>query len=157
MKKVLTLCLIQKGTKVLLGMKKRGFGEGSWNGFGGKVEAGESIENATIREVVEEACVTPSKLTKHGVLDFHFKDTEEVLEVHIFHTKTFTGTPKETSEMRAQWFEIEDIPYTSMWPDDIYWLPELLQGKYFKGAFYFDENKNIEKHSLSFVEKELLV
>ncbi|CAN0505072.1 unnamed protein product, partial [Ectocarpus sp. 12 AP-2014] len=32
--------------EILLGMKKRGFGEGKWNGFGGKVESGESVEEA---------------------------------------------------------------------------------------------------------------
>jgi 8-oxo-dGTP pyrophosphatase MutT (NUDIX family) len=35
-------------------MKKRGFGEGRWNGVGGKVEPGESIEAALIREAKEE-------------------------------------------------------------------------------------------------------
>jgi hypothetical protein len=36
MKKILTLCIPIKNNKVLLGMKKRGFGVGRWNGFGGE-------------------------------------------------------------------------------------------------------------------------
>ena len=32
---------------------------------------------------------------------------------------------------------IWDIPYTEMWPDDIHWLPLLLQGKKFKTRFLF--------------------
>ncbi len=44
MKTILTLCLIVDDGRILLGMKKRGFGAGRWNGFGGKVEEGESIE-----------------------------------------------------------------------------------------------------------------
>ena len=35
--KLLTLVFLRNGSKVLLGMKKRGFGVGKWNGFGGKV------------------------------------------------------------------------------------------------------------------------
>ena len=35
-------------------MKKRGFGAGKWNGFGGKVEPGETIVEAAVREVKEE-------------------------------------------------------------------------------------------------------
>ena len=35
--KLLTLVFLRDGSKVLLGMKKRGFGAGKWNGFGGKV------------------------------------------------------------------------------------------------------------------------
>ncbi|MDO8604541.1 MAG: hypothetical protein Q7K40_04085 [bacterium] len=39
-KKVLTLCHLHTDTHVLLGKKKRGFGAGQWNGFGGNVEKG---------------------------------------------------------------------------------------------------------------------
>ena len=35
--------------QILLGLKKRGFGEGKWNGFGGKVQPGESIAQGAIR------------------------------------------------------------------------------------------------------------
>jgi 8-oxo-dGTP diphosphatase / 2-hydroxy-dATP diphosphatase len=34
---------------VLLGLKKKGFGKGKWNGFGGKVEKNETILEAAIR------------------------------------------------------------------------------------------------------------
>ena len=47
--KLLTLVLVCNADKVLLGMKKRGFGEGRWNGFGGKVETGETIPEAAVR------------------------------------------------------------------------------------------------------------
>ncbi len=47
--KILTLVLIKKLTEVLLGYKKRGFGVHKWNGFGGKVNASESIEEAAVR------------------------------------------------------------------------------------------------------------
>ena len=42
-KKVLTLVYIRDEENILLGMKKRGFGVGKWNGFGGKVQPGETI------------------------------------------------------------------------------------------------------------------
>ncbi len=34
---------------MLLGLKKRGFGAGKWNGFGGKVNPGEDIVDAALR------------------------------------------------------------------------------------------------------------
>lgn len=37
--------------KVLLGLKKRGLGVDKWNGFGGKLEPGETIEEAAKREM----------------------------------------------------------------------------------------------------------
>lgn len=49
-KKVLTLTLVRNVTGgILLGLKKRGFGVGKWNGFGGKVEPGETIPQAAAR------------------------------------------------------------------------------------------------------------
>ena len=37
------LCFLLKDGKVLLGMKKRGFGAGKWNGFGGKLKEGKGL------------------------------------------------------------------------------------------------------------------
>ncbi len=65
MKKLLTLCIIYQYPKVLLGMKKRGFGAGRFNGFGGKVENGESIEEAAKREVVEEVGLNVKSLKEN--------------------------------------------------------------------------------------------
>lgn len=39
-----TLVMVLQPPRILLGMKKRGFGAGRWNGFGGKVQEGETIE-----------------------------------------------------------------------------------------------------------------
>ena len=39
-KKLLSLVYVRRGTQILLGLKKRGFGQGKWNGFGGKLEEG---------------------------------------------------------------------------------------------------------------------
>ena len=47
--KLLTLVMIMKNDKILLGMKKRGFGVNRWNGFGGKLQPGESILDAAKR------------------------------------------------------------------------------------------------------------
>lgn len=43
--------------RLLLGLKKRGFGQGKWNGFGGKLDEGESPRQAAIREMKEESDV----------------------------------------------------------------------------------------------------
>ena len=50
-----TLCFVRKDDKILLGMKKRGFGKGKYNGFGGKKEDNETIHDAAIRELREES------------------------------------------------------------------------------------------------------
>lgn len=51
-RKLMTLTMILKDDEILLGMKNRGMGKGKWNGFGGKVEPNETIDDAAIRYVV---------------------------------------------------------------------------------------------------------
>lgn len=139
MKKVLTLVVIHDDEKILLGLKKRGFGEGMWNGFGGKVEDGESVEAAALRELEEEAGIKTNSLQHRGVINFTFeKDYDDELEVNIFSANDYQGEFLESEEMKPQWFNHAEIPYENMWADDEYWLPLILQGKNVKGAVHLD-------------------
>ncbi|OGZ32772.1 MAG: hypothetical protein A3I88_02250 [Candidatus Portnoybacteria bacterium RIFCSPLOWO2_12_FULL_39_9] len=152
-RKILTLCLVHQHPRILLGFKKRGFGEGRWNGFGGKIKKEEIIEEAVKREVYEEAGIDVSNINKSGILEFEFKGNPEILEVHIFRSDNFNGQPKESEEMKPKWFHIKKIPFHKMWPDDKHWLPLFLAGKKFRGRFLFDESDNILEHNLSVVKR----
>ena len=148
MNKQLTLCIVQKGDKILLGMKKRGFGIGRWNGFGGKVQSGESVDAAARREIKEEAGIIVGKIHEVGVIDFDFIENPGVLETHVFKVVDFTGEPAEGEEMRPRWFNIDEIPYDEMWPDDRHWLPLLLSDKKFRGRFLFGPDDTIVEQVL---------
>jgi 8-oxo-dGTP diphosphatase/2-hydroxy-dATP diphosphatase len=148
-KKIQTLCVIHQHPNILLGMKKRGFGAGRWNGFGGKLADGETIEQAAKREVFEEAGIVCDNLEKAGIIDFAFNGKSEILEVHIFRAINFSGNITESEEMKPEWFDISKIPFSEMWPDDIHWMPLFLSGKKFKGKFLFGESDII-------LEKELI-
>ncbi|XP_062359656.1 oxidized purine nucleoside triphosphate hydrolase isoform X2 [Cinclus cinclus] len=119
--RLFTLVLVVQPSRVLLGMKKRGFGAGLWNGFGGKVQPGESIEEAARRELLEESGLTVDTLQK--------------------------------MEMRPQWFQLDEVPFHRMWPDDSYWFPLVLQRKLFRGYFKFQGQDTILEHSLKEVEE----
>lgn len=154
-RRVVTLCMIHQHPKILLGIKKRGFGTGLWNGFGGKLEEGESLVQALEREVFEEAGIKVESLEKVGFLDFKFNTGEE-LDCHVFKTDKYSGEPKETEEMRPQWFSVEEIPFENMWPEDLFWLPLMLAGKKFKGKFLFDRPSTPDHRSV-ILEKELKI
>jgi len=143
MKKVLTLCVVHTAGQILLGMKKKGFGAGRWNGFGGKVEAGETIEAAAKREMLEEVGLVAEQLEPFGVLEFSFQQNDETLEVHVFRVLAYRGQPQESDEMAPRWFALNEIPFDEMWADDRHWLPLLLAGKKFRGSFRFDHNDEI--------------
>lgn len=147
-KKQLTLCFVQDGPRLLLGMKKRGFGAGRWNGFGGKVDMDESIEDAARRELKEECSIEAAEMEKRGILEFAFRGDPTVLEVHVFKAGGISGQPQETGEMRPEWFDIGVLPFEQMWPDDRYWLPLFLEGKKFIGTFLFEGSDKILAQSL---------
>ncbi len=150
--RITTLCLAVKEGKILLAMKKRGFGSGKLNGYGGKVQDGESIEEAAIREMKEEVelIAETSNLNKVGRLEFLFNGKPEWdQEMHIFLVREWTGEPRESEEMRPQWFDVKEIPFDSMWPDDKYWLPSVLAGKKIEGSFCFiKDGAEIEKYDI---------
>lgn len=143
----MTLCCVLGDSRILLGMKKRGFGEGRWNGFGGKVHAGETVEAAARRELKEEAGIVPLDMRKRGVILFKFEDNglegNPDIEVNIFSISKFSGKPTESEEMKPQWFLRSEIPYASMWSDDIFWLPLMLAGKDFRGTVFFDDKHEV--------------
>ena len=153
-KKIMTLCIIYEHPRVLLAMKKRGFGEGRYNGYGGKLEEGETIEEAARREVKEEIGVEVSELEKLGILQFSFQDNaDKIFDVHHFRVTQYSGEPRETEEMKPEWFNVNNIPYERMWPDDKYWMPLFFQGKKFQGRCHFKDKDTILENNIREVEE----
>ncbi|XP_037331191.1 oxidized purine nucleoside triphosphate hydrolase [Pungitius pungitius] len=150
--KLLTLVLVVQPGRVLLGMKKRGFGAGKWNGFGGKVQPGETIEDGARRELLEESGLTVGALEKVGNLTFEFVGEAQLLDVHVFRADHYNGEPTESEEMRPRWFKQDEIPFSQMWADDNLWFPLLLQKKKFVGYFKFQGHDVILSQRLEEVE-----
>jgi mutator protein MutT len=140
--------------RICLAMKKRGFGKGRWNGAGGKVEQGETIEDAAIREVEEEIGVAIKHMDKVAELAFTFPHNPAFDQlVHVYVSDEWSGETKESEEMRPEWFNVEEIPYKEMWADDVFWLPFVVVGEKVRGAFTFAEGDVVEKQSVEVVEE----
>lgn len=151
-----TLLLLKRDGKILLAMKKRGFGMGKWNGVGGKIEAGESIEDALVRECQEEIGVTPHNWKQIAELDFvQDAETEDPwhMYVHAYTAEEWTGEPAESEEMMPKWFNFDEIPYGDMWQDDEFWLPLVLAGNKVHGEFTFDINDKLLTHDVRVVKE----
>lgn len=150
-----TLCFIFRGEphqQVLLGYKKRGFGEGKYGGFGGKLRAGETLLQATVRELYEESGLSAeqSDLISLGTLTFIFpyKPSWDQ-EVYVFEARKWEGIPTETDEMRPQWFSIAQIPLAQMWDDTQFWLPHVLAGDRISAVFILDQdNETVKEYTL---------
>ena len=138
------LFLIKKSggkiTDICLAMKKVGFGAGRWNGAGGKVESGESIESAVVREVREELGVAAAYPRKIAELSFYFPHNQAWdQKVHVYLAEIWKGEPVETQEMKPRWFSVSDIPFDKMWPGDVFWILEVVKGRLVRGMFKFGE------------------
>lgn len=153
--KQLTLLFLIRENQVLLAMKKRGFGAGRWNGVGGKLDEGETIEQALVRECQEEIEVTPISYRKMAeiIFDEQHQGSKNTLQVHVFTSDIWQGEPAETEEMAPKWFDLNSIPYDDMWPDDPYWLPLILAGQKIRAEFELDANDQIAKKSVQEVSK----
>lgn len=139
-----TLCFPLKGDSVLLGFKKEGFGEGYFNGFGGKIKEGESIEEATVRELYEEAGLYAEEehLKKCACIKFYFAGKLK-FEVYAFLIKMWLGDPRESREMKPCWYHRDTLPFDTMWPADREWIPLVLSGMKIKGEVHFNERGDI--------------
>ena len=146
-----TLLFLVKDGDVLLGMKRKGFGMGKWNGFGGKLKYGEYPEEASARETWEECMIRVREMVKHAELTFLFPLKPEWNQtVHVFVSKKWDGTPTETEEMKPRWFDIKELPFDKMWKDDPYWLPKVLAGERLRATFRFGgDNESIENVKMS--------
>jgi mutator protein MutT len=139
--KVTNLVFLKREGQLLLAMKKRGFGAGRWNGPGGKLNVGETPEMSAAREVHEEIGVVTGELAEVATLKFYFEDdpNDPVKNIicHVYVCEEWKGEPIESEEMAPKWFSLDEIPYAEMWPDDEYWLPQMLDGKYVEAEFLF--------------------
>ena len=142
----------EKDRRILLGMKKRGFGCGKYNGFGGKVENGESIEQGAIRELQEECGITVTSLERVGYLVFNMIESQKLMKVHVYKCNESDICNQqliESDEMKPEWFNYDDIPFAKMWPDDKYWISDyLLLNKKFIGRFEYEDDETISEFSV---------
>ena len=132
-----TLCFpVRSDGKLLLGRKKRGFGVSKWNGFGGKIEAGEDFLQCAVRELQEETGLIAREedLELVGFLDFHFSASPELNHIgFVYFLRTWQGNIQETEEMEPKWFDPAALPYDEMWKGDRTWIPMLLKKEKVKG------------------------
>ncbi|MCL4404828.1 MAG: 8-oxo-dGTP diphosphatase [Candidatus Marsarchaeota archaeon] len=151
-----TLCyLIKKeSNEVLIAMKKRGFGVGKYNGVGGKLEKGETVEQAMLRETYEEIGVRPQSYEKVAEIAFYFGGTKPNPDfnqrVHVFISDSWEGNPSESEEMKPEWVKTNNIPLDLMWADDKYWLPEVLKGKHIEASFLFGDDNKVADMKISY-------
>ena len=126
------------GEEVLLGRKKFGLGEGNLVGPGGKIEPGETPEQAIRREVAEETSIVLGDVELVGELTypFPFRPTWSQ-KSWVFLCREWEGEAHESDELAPEWYPVAEIPTERMWNDAHYWVRDALAGRFVRATFEF--------------------
>ncbi|MHC5796346.1 8-oxo-dGTP diphosphatase [Lacisediminihabitans sp. FW035] len=126
------------GEEVLLGRKKFGLGEGNLVGPGGKIEPGETAEEAIRREVAEETSIVLGEVRLVGELSYPFPFRPAWSQKSwVFVCHEWEGTARESDELAPEWYPVADIPTARMWDDAHYWVRDALAGRFVRATFEF--------------------
>lgn len=123
---VSAVALIDVDGRILLAQRPEGKSmAGLWEFPGGKVEPGETPENALIRELHEElgietwdSCLAPLSFASHGYDDFH-------LLMPLYACRKWQGTPQPKEGQRLAWVRANALRDYPMPPADIPLIPIL--------------------------------
>jgi 8-oxo-dGTP diphosphatase len=125
-----TNCLYLKENKVLLLQKPR---RGWWVAPGGKMEQGESIRDAVIREYREETGIYLRNPNVKGIFTFIIKDgdqvTSEWMMFTFFATEADGVNLQESEEGTIDWHSFDDIKDLPMAEGDYHILDYMIHGK----------------------------
>ncbi|KAF9970723.1 Nudix (Nucleoside diphosphate linked moiety X)-type motif 1 [Actinomortierella ambigua] len=155
--KVFTLIFIHDvhNHKILLGEKQRGPLTGQWNGFGGKVNKGESVAASAARELLEEAGIQ-APLFLIGEIQWAlvsagrksatgetieppstYRDIMFVFKAHTFSSEDGLG-PVVTEEMAPGWWSVDIMPWDKMRKNHQVWYQLMLSNIPFRGRYWYN-------------------
>lgn len=138
------LCYLKRDEKYLLlfrNKKENDYNEGKWIGVGGRIEKGETKDEAAIRETKEETGLNVRSLKCNGEVLFVNDDYQEMM--YVYEIEDFDGEEIICDEGDLKWIPIKDIYNYPMWEGDKEFLPLLINhAPYFKMELIY-KNKDL--------------
>lgn len=142
----------RNGYTLMLHRNKRDkdFHKGKYNGIGGKLEAGESPEEAMAREAVEESGLTVRDMRLRGMITFPLFDGENDWLTFIYEITDFEGDIRENDEGTLSWVKDDELLTLNLWEGDKHFIEWIYEGStFFSGKFIY-QNKRFISHEVVF-------
>lgn len=133
---VATLCILIRNGRILMARKVKNVVVGRWAAYGGRLDPGERVRRATVREISEETdyqvVVDEEDLEYFALVHFHNVNddgTPYTFKVHVYLAGFWMGEARESKEMKTPtWFDCANLPWEEMPIADPHWLPLVLSG-----------------------------
>lgn len=139
--------LLRDAHVLLLRLRDGGAWSGLHNGLGGHVELGENPMRSALREIEEEAGLTPHELRLCGVVTV---DTEEPVGIglYVFVGEAPEGDPRAGNEGDPVWVALNHLDSIPLVEDLPTLIPRALRAyrgqTAFCAGYRFDEDGNLE-------------
>ncbi|WP_129688515.1 NUDIX hydrolase [Gottfriedia acidiceleris] len=157
-----TLCFIKRNDELLMLNRINAPTMGIWNGVGGKIEKGETIERSVQREIAEETGIhiELKDITYKGKVTWHEEDVDfggmYLFLAEVSNSLTY-DTPLKTDEGILDWKKIDwviDEKNQGVGECIPYFLPILLNNeRNHHYSFYYKENTVVDV----VIEEEILI
>jgi 8-oxo-dGTP diphosphatase len=126
--------------------------QGMYLPMGGKVELGEGITEAAIREVKEESGITVHSLTLNGILYIRSQNTGEYdLIIFNFVSSDFEGDPIPGREGNFAWIEKDKLEQANLYEGDKIYLTLMKKHDFFVVEFLYKGFELIEHKILKVI------
>lgn len=118
--------VVRDGSVLMVHRQRRGDDHrGKYNGLGGKLELDEDVVGCIVRELQEEAGITPTSLRLRGTVSWPgFGSDGSDWFGFVFLVDAFAGEPPEhNDDGPLAWVPVAELDGLPMWEGDRYFLP----------------------------------
>ncbi|MBO8176898.1 MAG: 8-oxo-dGTP diphosphatase [Bacillus sp. (in: Bacteria)] len=143
-----TICFLKRGdwssNEVLLLHRKYPPNQGKWNGVGGKLESGETIEASILREIKEETGLIPDEIRFKGIVSWN-----RAGGMYVFIGTVSTDPTIACKEGKLEWKSLDWIVTSTEVVSNIpYFIHDLFTYPFpLEHAFQYDEEGNIVEYT----------